>query len=641
MRRTSPTRPRSCADERPALAAAGPAPGRRRGPAAHRAPRRPGRPTAGAVLAVATCALATVAARAGADATAPFLPGLPARLSVDGLSAPLAVTVAAVAALVLLAGRAGLGPSGSPARFTGLMLIFTGAMLTTVTAATLPVLLTGWEVMGATSWALIGHGWRDREATGAATTAFLTTRGCDLGLYVAAGAGLAGGAASLALDDLARTDEPWRSVTAAGVILAALGKSAQLPFSFWLSGAMRGPAPVSALLHSATMVAAGAYLLLRTGPLLAATGWGAELTAWAGAATALVLGLVAVAQRDLKQLLAASTCAQLGFMVLAAGAGATTGGTLQLLAHAAAKSLLFLLSGAWLSAYGTRLLPGLAGAARLPRALGPLFTTGALCLAGLPPLALWAAKDVLLAAALTRDPWLYATGLAGAALAAVYSTKALWYVWRPAPPAATAPPPGPRCSPRSPCSRWPAPPSPRSPCHPCAPLWSALDSGGGPRPTWGGGPVRQARPRRRGVGLVARRAAPRPARPFTDWLGLERAARALVVRPVLAAARLAAAFDTRVLERATDTVAHGALALARSTDRLAERGLADGVNALAAAVRRAARARGGRRPGSSTSTWPKPSPRSPPSPSSSSSSGEPVPRRARSLPTRRPAPAPR
>ncbi|MEU3043602.1 proton-conducting transporter transmembrane domain-containing protein [Streptomyces diastaticus] len=560
----------------------------------HRADRAA--PTAGAVLAVATCALATVAARAGADATAPFLPGLPARLSVDGLSAPLAVTVAAVAALVLLAGRAGLGPSGSPARFTGLMLIFTGAMLTTVTAATLPVLLTGWEVMGATSWALIGHGWRDREATGAATTAFLTTRGCDLGLYVAAGAGLAGGAASLALDDLARTDEPWRSVTAAGVILAALGKSAQLPFSFWLSGAMRGPAPVSALLHSATMVAAGAYLLLRTGPLLAATGWGAELTAWAGAATALVLGLVAVAQRDLKQLLAASTCAQLGFMVLAAGAGATTGGTLQLLAHAAAKSLLFLLSGAWLSAYGTRLLPGLAGAARLPRALGPLFTTGALCLAGLPPLALWAAKDVLLAAALTRDPWLYATGLAGAALAAVYSTKALWYVWRPAPPAATAPPARPAllapltllalaCAALTPLALPPLRTA----------LERTLDSGGRPAPHLGEAALSG------GLALAAAawawsRGGPRldlPA-PFTDWLGLERAARALVVRPVLAAARLAAAFDTRVLERATDTVAHGALALARSTDRLAERGLADGVNALAAAVRRAGT--GARRP---------------------------------------------
>lgn len=161
--------------------------------AGHRADRAA--PTTGAGLALATCALAAVAARTGPEAAAPFLPGLPVRLAVDGLSAPLAVTVAAVAALVLLAARAGLGPTDSAARFTGLMLLFTGAMLTTVTAATLPLLLMGWEVMGATSWALIGHTWRDRAATGAATTAFLTTRTGDLGLYAAAGAALAGGAA--------------------------------------------------------------------------------------------------------------------------------------------------------------------------------------------------------------------------------------------------------------------------------------------------------------------------------------------------------------------------------------------------------------------------------------------------------------
>ncbi|MEU6111223.1 proton-conducting transporter membrane subunit [Streptomyces albidoflavus] len=550
--------------------------------AGHRADRAA--PTTGAVLALATCALAAVAAGTGPEAAAPFLPGLPVRLAVDGLSAPLAVTVAAVAALVLLAARAGLGPPGSAARFTGLMLLFTGAMLTTVTAATLPLLLMGWEVMGAISWALIGHTWRDR----AATTAFLTTRTGDLGLYVAAGAALAGGAAPLALDDLARTGEPWRSLTAAGIILAALGKSAQLPFSFWLSGAMRGPAPVSALLHSATMVAAGAYLLLRTGPLLAATGWGAELTAWTGAVTALVLGLVAVAQRDLKQLLAASTCAQLGFMVLAAGAGTTTGGTLQLLAHAAAKSLLFLLAGAWLTTHGTRLLPGLAGAARSPRSLGLLFTTGALCLAGFPPLALWAAKDLLLAAALTRDPWLYATGLAAATLAAVYSTKALWYVWRPTP-AAAAPPARPAllapltllalaCAALTPLAlpplRTALERTVATGVHPAPHLWEAALSGGlalgAAAWAWSVGGPRLRLPA-----------------PFPDWLGLERAAHALVVRPVLAAARLAAAFDTRVLERAVDAAAYGTLALARRTDRVAERGLSGAVAALAAAVRRA------------------------------------------------------
>lgn len=560
--------------------------------AGHRADRTA--PTTGAALALVTCALAAVAARTGPEAAAPFLPGLPVRLAVDGLSAPLAVTVAAVAALVLLAARAGLGPPGSAARFTGLMLLFTGAMLTTVTAATLPVLLMGWEVMGVTSWALIGHSWRDRAATRAATTAFLTTRTGDLGLYVAAGAALAGGAAPLALDDLALTGDPWRSLTAAGIILAALGKSAQLPFSFWLSGAMRGPAPVSALLHSATMVAAGAYLLLRTGPLLAATGWGAELTAWTGAATALLLGLVAVAQRDLKQLLAASTCAQLGFMVLAAGAGATTGGTLQLLAHAAAKSLLFLLAGAWLTTHGTRLLPGLTGAARGPRSLGLLFTTGALCLAGFPPLALWAAKDLLLAAALTRDPWLYATGLAAATLAAVYSAKALWYVWRPAP--ATAPPARPAllapltllalaCLALTPLAvaplRTALERTVATGVHPAPHLWEAALSGGlalaAAAWAWSAGGPRLRLPA-----------------PFPDWLGLERAAHALVVRPVLAAARLAAAFDTRVLERAVDAAAYGTLALARRTDRIAEAGLAGAVAALAAAVRTAGS--GARRP---------------------------------------------
>ncbi|UYM25923.1 proton-conducting transporter membrane subunit [Streptomyces albus] len=553
--------------------------------AGHRADRAA--PTAGAALALATCALAAVVARTGPEAAAPFLPGLPVRLAVDGLSAPLAVTAAAVAALVLLAARAGLGPSGSAARFTGLMLLFSGAMLTTVTAATLPLLLMGWEVMGATSWALIGHTWRDRAATGAATTAFLTTRAGDLGLYVAAGAALRRRGRPLALDDLARTGEPWRSLTAAGIILAALGKSAQLPFSFWLSGAMRGPAPVSALLHSATMVAAGAYLLLRTGPLLAATGWGAELTAWTGAATALVLGLVAVAQRDLKQLLAASTCAQLGFMVLAAGVGATTGGTLQLLAHAAAKSLLFLLAGAWLTTHGTRLLPGLTSAARSPRSLGLLFTTGALCLAGFPR---------------SRSGPPRTSSSPPPSPATPGST----------PPASPPPPSPPSTAPKpsgtsgAPCPPRPHPRPPRTPRpahpprpglrrpHPARPAAPAHRPGGHRRhrrppraPPLGGGPLRRARPRRRRVGLVGGRPPAAPARPLPGLArpGTRRPRPGRPARPGRRPPR--PGFDTRVLERAVDAAAYGTLALARRTDRIAERGLSGAVAALAAAVRTA------------------------------------------------------
>lgn len=293
--------------------------------------RRADRMAAGIALAVTAAALglAVAAAFRHPSVSAPFLDGLPVELAVDGLSGVLVVTVTGVTLAVLLFSAAEFGADEARARFFGLMLLFAGSMLATVTAATLPVLLMGWEVMGATSWALIGYWWRDPKRTSAADTAFLTTRTADLGLYMAAGAALASGRdTTLSLDGLALADDPWLSFVTAGIIAAALGKSAQLPFSFWLSKAMQGPSPVSALLHSATMVIAGAYLLLRTGPLLDASGWGDHVVAWAGAATALCLGLVAVAQTDLKQLLAASSCAQIGFMVLAAGVGSTSGGTL-------------------------------------------------------------------------------------------------------------------------------------------------------------------------------------------------------------------------------------------------------------------------------------------------------------------------
>ncbi|PZS12017.1 MAG: hypothetical protein DLM60_23245 [Pseudonocardiales bacterium] len=303
-------------------------------------------PALGVFAATVTLALAIAAALRRPEATAPLLAGIDARLAVDGLSAILVVTVAAVTLAVLLFASGEFGQGEARSRFTGLMLLFVGAMLVTVTATGLVLLLMGWEVMGATSWALIAFWWREPQRVRAANVAFLTTRGADLGLYLAAGAALAGGVGSLTLAGLPRATQPWLALLTAGIVLAAVGKSAQLPLSFWLSRAMAGPSSVSALLHSATMVAAGAYLLLRVQPLLAASGWAAPLVAWVGAATAVALGLVAVAQTDLKQLLAASTSAQVGFMVLAAGAGGVAAGTSQLVAHAATKSALFPAAGA-------------------------------------------------------------------------------------------------------------------------------------------------------------------------------------------------------------------------------------------------------------------------------------------------------
>ena len=374
-----------------------------------------------------TAALSVVVALERPRVSVPFMAGSDLALGVDALSALVAPTVAVVSLLVLVFSAGEIRES--QARFHGLMLLFASAALLTATAETLPALLFAWEVMGATSFALIGFWWRDDHRVSAGITAFVTTRTADVGLYVAAGAALAGGA-GLSLGDLPASSEGWRHVVAAGVLVAALGKAAQLPFSFWLSRAMEGPSPVSALLHSAAMVAMGGYLLLRTEPLLASTSWAAPAAAWVGALTALLLGAVAVAQQDLKQLLAASTSAQLGFVVMGAGLASVSGGAAHLVAHASTKALLFLAAGAWLTALGTKQLAGLRGVARRWRLVGWAATAGALSLAGVAPLALWATKDAVLAAALAESPWLYAVGLAAAALSAAYAGKILVILWR-------------------------------------------------------------------------------------------------------------------------------------------------------------------------------------------------------------------
>lgn len=550
-------------------------------------------PATAVIVALAALGLAVAAARERPATEAPFLDRLPVRLAVDGLSGLMVIVVTAVTLAVLLSSTVEFGrrtAGEAQARFFGLMLLFAGSMLVTVTAATLPVLLMGWELMGATSWALIGYWWQERERTEAADTAFLTTRTADLGLYLAAGAALAaGGDAGLTLDGLARADEPWLSLITAGVVAAALGKSAQLPFSFWLSRAMQGPSPVSALLHSATMVAAGAYLLLRTGPLLQASGWGDDAVAWTGAATAVALGLVAVAQTDLKQLLAASTCAQIGFMVLAAGVGATNGGVLQLIAHAAAKSLLFLVAGAWLTALGTQHLAALHGAARHSRAVGVAFTVGALSLAGLPPLSLWAAKDVLLAGALAHTPWLYAMGLAAAILSAVYSARMLWFVWRPEPldqdrrkiPNGAVPPLIVLA-----LSSLALTPLAFPPLHdqvteflevagePAPRGWELVLSGAAALLAAGLTWLWSSRPRRQGASTGLR-----------HWLGLERAAHVLLVEPVMRLARAAASVDDRGIDRAVDGAARASLRLARWANATTERAIDGAVTAFAGGAR--------------------------------------------------------
>lgn len=522
------------------------------------------------ITATATLALSLAVVVERAAVAVPFVAGSSFGLGVDALSAFVVPTVSTVTLLVLL--FAAVEMDQGRARFHGLMLLFASSALLTAMATSLPTLLFAWELMGATSYALIGFWWRDDPRMSAALTAFITTRTADLGLYLAAGAAMAGGA-GLALADLPDSAPGWRDVVAAGVLVAALGKAAQLPFAFWISRAMAGPSPVSALLHSAAMVALGSYLLLRAEPLLAATGWAAPTTAWLGAITAVALGAVAVAQSDLKQLLAASTSAQLAFVVMAAGVGTVSGGVAQLVAHAATKALLFLTAGAWLTALGTKRLDGLRGVARRWRLVGVLASVGLLSLAGIVPLSLWATKDAVLAAAWETSVWLYAVGVVGAALSAAYAAKVLWLVWQ-----------------RVSDSEQPQ----------VQADWNTEQQGTGTI-----GRLEQAPlvvlafgaavlgilvlpPLSGALGTALGDGSPEPALFVTllssvfafltlfavrrwgvpepawarEWLWLERAAHLAVVRPTVRLARALARFDDRVLDRAVDATAEATLRIA-------------------------------------------------------------------------------
>lgn len=525
-----------------------------------------------AAISVTTAAvmlvLSIVVSVARPELAVAFMAGTEFASRIDALAAVVVPMVAAVTLLVLVFAAGDIREA--PGRFHGLMLLFASAVAVTASATTLPTLLLAWEVMGAASYALIGFRWRDEYRMSAGLIAFLTTRTADLGLYLAAAAALAGGA-GLALADLPGASGGWRHVTAFGVLLAALGKAAQLPFSFWLSRAMEGPSAVSALLHSAAMVAMGAYLLLRTQPLLAATGWAAPAAAWIGGGTALLLGAVAVAQRDLKQLLAASTAAQLGFVVMAAGVGAVGGGAAQLIAHAFTKAGLFLAAGAWLSVLGTKQLDDLWGVARRWRLLGWSATVGALALAGVAPLSLWATKDTVLAAALHYSPALYAVGLAASALSAAYAGKVLTVLWRTkaadSSPGITRDALGPNAFQQAPIVVL-AVGAAAAGVLALPPAGSALTRalrGTASPPATALELLGSAALAVIVVAAVAHWWVPEP-RWAGGWLGLEQVAHLLVVRPTFGLARILARFDDRVLDRAVEATAIHSL---RAAHRLA------------------------------------------------------------------------
>jgi NADH-quinone oxidoreductase subunit L len=359
-------------------------------------------------------------------------PVLRPHIAVTGIARIMVVLVPVIALPVVGYAVASMRGDVGLARLVALLVAFTGAMELLVIASDLLTLLVGWELVGAASWALIGFEWRDASRPRAALDAFIVVRIGDLGLYLAAGA-LFVATGSLDIDALSALHGTVLAVVAGGILVAAAAKSAQLPFSPWLFSAMAGPTPASALLHSATMVAAGAYLLARVAPALAGAAWFGPAVAWLGLATALAAGIVATLQSDLKRALAASTSAQYGLMLVAIGAAVPAAAAVHLVAHAAFKALLFLGAGVVLHSAGTLDLSKLRLGSALPR-VARLFGVGTLALAAVPPLGGAYSKEQVLAAAADGPrgmPLLAAGVLAAGFLSALYAGRLQLLVFGP------------------------------------------------------------------------------------------------------------------------------------------------------------------------------------------------------------------
>jgi len=380
-------------------------------------------------LAGVSIALVRVSGGTHLSATLPGLPGLPLRLVAEPLTALLSVVVAVVGFLVLVYAVGYMKGEGDRARFFAGMSFFVAAMQTLVLAGDWVLLLASWELIGLASYPLIGF-WYWREGIPpAATRAFLYTRTADLGLYGAIFVLIKQTGTS---EISATLDVGGTAATIAGLLLlvAAAGKSAQTPLQGWLQDAMVGPTPVSALLHSATLVAAGAILMIRVSPLLPSS---VQLTVGLlGGVTVIVTGLIAISQRDLKRLLAASTSSQYGFMLIAVGAGAPVAALFHLVTHATMKSSLFLGAGVFQHARGSTAFADLSGVGRERRPVFAGFVLAGLALAGVPPLGGFFSKDAVIAASFASPyaPVLVPLALAGTLLTAIYVARALRLLWR-------------------------------------------------------------------------------------------------------------------------------------------------------------------------------------------------------------------
>ncbi len=320
--------------------------------------------------------------------------------TMDGLSGVMALVVSGVGSLIHIYSIGYMAHDKSYARYFTYLNIFTFSMLTLVMADSLPLMFVGWEGVGLCSYLLIGFWFEDNEKASAGKKAFIVNRIGDMGFVIAmmilfwqAGTlqyeGLRAAAGSI--------PTVWVLVATLLLFFGATGKSAQIPLYVWLPDAMAGPTPVSALIHAATMVTAGVYMIARLSFLYVLAPQAMMVVAIVGAVTALFAATIGLFQYDIKKVLAYSTVSQLGFMFLGVGVGAFAAGIFHLMTHAFFKACLFLGSGSVIHGmHGEQDIRVMGGLDKLMPITSKTFFVSCLAIAGIPPLAAFFSKDEIL-----------------------------------------------------------------------------------------------------------------------------------------------------------------------------------------------------------------------------------------------------